>query len=74
MFFCGTQNISVLRVEMNLGVTPNDIPKVDLAIALNRILTYMCSLPMAMTKLLLRHSLRRLQVWTENNLKIFKKL
>jgi hypothetical protein len=40
MPFCGTQNISVSRVEMKLGVTPNGILKVDLVIALNRILTH----------------------------------
>jgi hypothetical protein len=37
MSFCGTQNISVLRVEIKLGVNPNSIQKVDLVIALNRI-------------------------------------
>jgi hypothetical protein len=36
MPFRGIQNISVLCVEMKLGVTPNGIPMVDLAIALNR--------------------------------------
>jgi hypothetical protein len=36
----GTQNILVLRLEMKLGTTPNGISKVDLAIALNEILTH----------------------------------
>jgi hypothetical protein len=40
MQFCGTQTISVVRVEMKLVVTPNRIAKVDLEIVLNRILTH----------------------------------
>jgi len=51
MPFCGTQTILVLCVEMQLGVTSNSIPKVDLTIALNRILTHIHT----MTQLLLRH-------------------
>jgi len=37
MSFCGTQNISVLCIEIKLGVIPNVIAKVHLAAALNRI-------------------------------------
>jgi hypothetical protein len=50
MPFYGTQNISVLHVQMKFVVTPNGIRKVDLAIALNR--------TPVMTKLLLCHPRR----------------
>jgi hypothetical protein len=40
MPFFRTQNSSVLHVEMKLGVSSNGIAKVDLTIALNRILTH----------------------------------
>jgi hypothetical protein len=39
MLFCTPQNILVFRVGIELGVTANNIPKADFAIALNRILT-----------------------------------
>jgi hypothetical protein len=40
MPFCGPENISVSHVGIKLGVTFNDIPKVDFAIALCRILAH----------------------------------
>ena len=39
MLFRGSQNISLFHVGIKLGVTPCNIPKVDFALALNRILT-----------------------------------
>jgi len=45
MPFCETQNISVLRAEIKLRVTPNDITKIDFAIALNRILPHTLAPP-----------------------------
>jgi hypothetical protein len=53
MRFCGIQYISVLHAEIKLGVTPNGIPKVDLAISLNRIFTHTRTPSTAMIKLLL---------------------
>ncbi len=44
---------SVLHFEMKLGVTPNGIPKVDLAMAI----------------LLLRHPSGGVRAWTENDFK-----
>jgi hypothetical protein len=39
MFFCATRNVSVLCLEIKLGVTPGNTPKGNFAIALNRIWT-----------------------------------
>jgi len=44
-----------LGAEIKLGVTPNGIPKVDFAIALNRVLTHIRIPLTTMTKLLLRY-------------------
>jgi hypothetical protein len=52
MPFRGTQNISVWRIEIKLEVIPNGIPKVNLAIALNRILI---------------HPLGGVRTWTKND-------
>jgi hypothetical protein len=74
MPFCGTQNISVLRAEIKLGVAPNGIPKVDFAIALNRILSVTLLVPTATIRLLLRHSRGGVQAWAESDFKDFLKI
>ncbi len=62
MPFCGSQNISFFRVEIKLEVIRNDIPKVDFAIAVNRISTNgRTPRPTAMTKIGLRQPRREVR-------------